>query len=280
MSTHSCWQSRRVVNVGERKQCGFCAACLLRRVGLHAAGVNEARDAYVVSDLAATDAGGALSAIPLQADRNIMVEYGSVGARHLQHLAELADLPDDAAQVIGMSRPRLVSIEKGVHRVRVQEIQMLARHYGVSVNALLRREALHTDLMPRFRKLRETEDAHTTEATLLFNDLIKVDVEMESILGIQRRRNYPPARGINDGDVVALAEKHVKELRDWLGLGPGPIADIFSVIELSFGIRLYQPRLSSSSKVAGLFTYDERHRRLHSSQRQPSIATSHPIRGS
>jgi Zn-dependent peptidase ImmA (M78 family) len=57
--------------------------------------------------------------------------------------------------------------------------------------------------------------------------------------------------------VVALAEKHPKDLHDWLGLGPGPIADIFSVIELGLGIRLYQRRLSSSSKVAGLFTYDE-----------------------
>lgn len=178
--------------------------------------------------------------------------------RRLRIARENADIrQDDAAQVIGMSRPTLVSIEKGVRRVRIQEIQMLARHYGVSVNALLRREAVHTDLMPRFRKLRETEDAHTTEAILLFNDLIKADVEMENILGIQRRRNCPPARGINDGDVVALAEKHAKELRDWLGLGPGPIADIFSVIELGLGIRLYQRRLSSNSKVAGLFTYDE-----------------------
>lgn len=45
--------------------------------------------------------------------------------------------------------------------------------------------------MPRFRKLRETEDAHITEAVQLLNDLIKADVEMENILGIQRGRNYP-----------------------------------------------------------------------------------------
>lgn len=178
--------------------------------------------------------------------------------RRLRIARENADIrQDDAAQVIGMSRPTLVSIEKGVRRVRIQEIQMLARHYGVSVNALLRREAVHIDLMPRFRKLRETEDAHTTEVVQLFNDLIKADVEMENTLGIQRRRNYPPERGINAGDVVALAEKHAKDLRDWLGLGPGPIADIFLVIELGLGIRLYQRRLSSGSKVAGLFTYDE-----------------------
>ena len=68
---------------------------------------------------------------------------------------------------------------------------------------------------------------------------------------------YPPERGINEGDVLTLAENDAQELREWLGLGPGPIADIFSVIELGLGIRLYQRRLSSKSKVAGLFTYDE-----------------------
>lgn len=164
---------------------------------------------------------------------------------------------DNAAQIIDMSRATLVSIEQGVRRARIQEIQILARHYGVSVNALLRREAVHTDLMPRFRKLQETEDSHTSEAIQQFNDLIKADVEMENMLGIERRRNYPAERGISEGDVITLAEKHAKELRDWLGLGLGPIADIFSIIELGLGIRLYQRRLSSKSKVAGLFTYDE-----------------------
>jgi Zn-dependent peptidase ImmA (M78 family) len=163
---------------------------------------------------------------------------------------------EEAAQVIGMSRPTLISIEKGTRRVRIQELQTLASHYGVSVNALLRREAVHTDLLPRFRKLRETEDEHTIEAIRLLNDLVKAEVELENVLGIERRKNYPPERGINTGDVAELAEQHAQELRSWLGLGSGPIADIFMLINLDLGIRLYQRRLSSGSKVAGLFTYD------------------------
>ena len=191
-----------------------------------------------------------------------MADLNELGAQELGRRLRLARenagiRQDDAAQFIGMSRPTLVSIEKGVRRVRIEELQVLTRHYGVSVNTLLRREAVHTDLMPRFRKLRETDDKYTAEAIQLFNDLIRADVEMENVLGIERRRNYPPDRGINEGNVLTLAEKHAQELRAWLGLGPGPIADIFSVIELSLGIRLYQRRLSSKSKVAGLFTYDE-----------------------
>lgn len=161
---------------------------------------------------------------------------------------------DDAARVIGMSRPTLVSIEKGTRRVRIQELQMLARRYGLSVNALLRREAVHTDLLPRFRKLRETEDNSTAEAVRVFNNLIKADIELENLLGINRQRNYPPDHGINEGKVIILAEQHAQDLRDWLGLGPGPIADIFSIIEFGLGIRLYQRHLPS--KIAGMFTYD------------------------
>jgi len=95
VSTHSCWQVRRVVNIGGRKQCGLCAACLLRRFSLHAAEVDEDPNTYVVSNLANSDIGKALSVISEKADRDIMVEYGSIGARHMQHLADMAALPDD-----------------------------------------------------------------------------------------------------------------------------------------------------------------------------------------
>ena len=113
---------------------------------------------------------------------------------------------DEAAHVIETSRPTLVSIEKGTRRVRIQELQKLTHHYGVSVNVLLRREAVHIDLIPRFRKMKETEDGHTAEAVQLLNDLVKAEVELENILGIERHTNYPPERGINTGKVVDVAE--------------------------------------------------------------------------
>lgn len=98
-STRSCWQTRRVVNVGDRKQCGLCAACLLRRLSLHAAGVDETPATYVVSDLSGSDVNKALSVIRQTTDRDVMVKYGSVGVRHLQHLADMADLGDGALRV-------------------------------------------------------------------------------------------------------------------------------------------------------------------------------------
>ncbi len=175
--------------------------------------------------------------------------------RRLRIARENASIRQDkAAELLGTSRPTLVSIEKGMRRVRMNELQTLANLYGISANALLRREAVHTDMVPRFRKLRETEDNDTLSAMQILNDLVKAEVELENVLGIERRRNYPPERGIGTGDVVKQAQKHAQELRDWLGMGSGPIVDIFSLIEIDLGIRLYQRKLAS--KIAGLFSYD------------------------
>jgi Zn-dependent peptidase ImmA (M78 family)/DNA-binding XRE family transcriptional regulator len=178
--------------------------------------------------------------------------------RRLRLARETAGIrQDEAAQLIDVSRPTLVAIEQGVRRARIHELQILAQRYGTSVNAVLRRESVHTDLMPRFRRLRETEDTHTAEAVALLNNLAKGEAELENVLGVVRVRNYPPENGISDGDVVALAAKNAARFRDFLGLGRGPILDIFRIIEHQLGIRLYQRRLSSRSKVAGLFAYDQ-----------------------
>lgn len=125
-STRSCWQKRRIVNVGGIKQCGLCAACLLRRLSLHAADVNEASDTYVVSDLTLADAHDALSVIPRKVDRDIMFEYGSVGVRHLQHLADMADLPDCAlrAHVSEIATATEVTYEDTLKKLRT----MLVAH--------------------------------------------------------------------------------------------------------------------------------------------------------
>jgi hypothetical protein len=95
-STRSCWQSRHIVNIsGKRRQCGLCAACLLRRFSLYAAGIVELSDAYVVSDLSVSDVNSALSLIKLDVDRRTMLEYGIAGIRHFHHLAGLAFQPDE-----------------------------------------------------------------------------------------------------------------------------------------------------------------------------------------
>jgi Zn-dependent peptidase ImmA (M78 family)/transcriptional regulator with XRE-family HTH domain len=161
----------------------------------------------------------------------------------------------DAAALVGVVRTTLVAIEQGKRRVHMDELQKLATAYRTSANALLRREAVHLDMVPRFRKLQESSDDAVERATRLLNDLVRAEVELENALGVSRTRNYPPERPILPGDIRAQAEQDAQELRDWLGLGPGSITDIVSILDLQLGIRVYVRPLDG--KVSGLFAYDE-----------------------
>lgn len=161
----------------------------------------------------------------------------------------------EAAAIAGVVRTTLVAIEQGKRRVHMGELQKLATAYRTSANALLRREAVHLDMVPRFRKLEESSDDAVERATRLLNDLVRAEVELENALGVSRARNYPPERPILPGDIRAQAEQDAQELRDWLGLGPGPVTDIVSILDLQLGIRVYVRPLDG--KVSGLFAYDD-----------------------
>jgi len=160
-----------------------------------------------------------------------------------------------AADAMGMSRTTLIAIEQGQRRVRLEELQKLAKLYGTSLNALLRQEAVHLDLIPRFRKQAEHTSSEVEAAIALMNNLIRAEVELENLLGIQRIRNYPQERPILSGNVKAQAEQDALELRQWLGLGLAPIKDIVDLFELQIGIRTFVRRLDG--KISGMFVYDD-----------------------
>lgn len=160
-----------------------------------------------------------------------------------------------AAAAIGVARTTLVAIEQGKRRVRTHELQALAIRYGTSANAILRREAVHLDLVPQFRSMARCPGDGTEEAARMLTHLVSVEVELENVLGVVRHLNYPRARPILPGTVRPQAEQDAQELRVWLGLGAGPVRDILSIMELDLGIRVYVRPLGS--RISGLFTYDD-----------------------
>jgi len=89
--TWSCWQQTRQVSVDRKKrQCGICAACMLRRMSVHAAGLSEARETYVWEDLKARHFGdGAATSFPKKKVTGKLRDYAIAGALHLDHLAGL-----------------------------------------------------------------------------------------------------------------------------------------------------------------------------------------------
>ena len=137
----------------------------------------------------------------------------------------------EAADAIKMARTTLAVIELGQRRARLEELQKLATIYKTSANAILRREAVHLDMVPRFRKLADSADSAMEDAARLLNDLVRAEVELEDALGIERVRNYPPERPLLPGDVRTQAEQDAQELRDWLGLRV-PLEHVKAVVSL------------------------------------------------
>jgi hypothetical protein len=87
VTTRSCWQDNRHASVdGHRRQCGICAACMLRRLSVHAAGLSEPDGTYIWDDLKAHSfESGAASGV--KKIEKVQREYAIAGTLHLDHLA-------------------------------------------------------------------------------------------------------------------------------------------------------------------------------------------------
>lgn len=159
-----------------------------------------------------------------------------------------------AANALEVARTTVVAIEQGQRRIRLDELQRLAALYGTSVNALMRRESVHVDLRPRFRKAGE-QDADVDASAAALTQLVEAELELESLLGVQRTRNDPPERPILPGDVGLQAEQDAIELRQSLGLGLAPVHDMVTLLELQLGARVFVRRLPP--RISGLYAYLE-----------------------
>ena len=173
----------------------------------------------------------------------------------LRNAREAAGLTQaSAADAIGVARTTLVAIEKGQRPWRPLELQRLAVTYGTSANELLRREAVHIDLAPRFRKLTQKDDKDAEEAVRTLVALVRAEVELENLLGIRRAQNYPAERPILPGNLDVQAAADATEVREKLGLGLAPIRDLVSLLEFEVGVRVYTRPLGAH--ISGLFAHD------------------------
>jgi hypothetical protein len=98
--TRSCWQKPRQIRVGKNqplRQCGFCAACILRRISVHAAGFKEPANTYAFENVsAATLSAGMAEGFPVDSLHGNQHAYAVAGAMHFDHLADLRRSEDAA----------------------------------------------------------------------------------------------------------------------------------------------------------------------------------------
>jgi 7-cyano-7-deazaguanine synthase in queuosine biosynthesis len=98
-STRSCWQQSRQASVdGSRRQCGICAACMLRRLSVHAAGLSERKETYLWENLkVSTFEKGAANGFEHITDK--LRDYAIAGTLHLDHLAALRSTRSGRASI-------------------------------------------------------------------------------------------------------------------------------------------------------------------------------------
>ena len=161
-----------------------------------------------------------------------------------------------AADDMKLARTTLIAIEKGERRIRADEFRDMAALYGSSVNEFFQSESAAVELVPRFRALSGAGNQAAAEAARLLCDLAIAEVELERILGMPLRKDYPPERRIGPGDIREQAEDAALDTRQRLGLGLSPISDIISLLELEVGIRIFIQPLRSGA-ISGLFVFDE-----------------------
>lgn len=96
--TRSCWQKPRQISVGKKqplRQCGYCAACILRRLSVHAALLAEPAESYALEDLSAPSLeAGMARGFDLDRLQGKQQDYAAAGAMHFDHLAALRQSED------------------------------------------------------------------------------------------------------------------------------------------------------------------------------------------
>jgi 7-cyano-7-deazaguanine synthase in queuosine biosynthesis len=154
--TLSCWQQSRQVSVDhKRRQCGICAACMLRRMSIHAAGLSESKETYVWEALNAKafDAGAAPS-FPKNKITGKLRQYAIAGALHLDHLAGLqasrADAQTLALNVFQLSRSLGIpepDIQTKLNRLLSQhETEWKNFVHSLGKNSFVAKWAIHASL--------------------------------------------------------------------------------------------------------------------------------------
>ncbi len=126
--TRSCWQQSRHCSVdGRRRQCGVCAACMLRRMSMFTAGIDEPLETYIWENLSAEhlDEGVATGFDNITPT---LRKYAVAGVLHMDHLADLVESPLHARTLRRVTRDTAEALAREPADVELQLRAMLERH--------------------------------------------------------------------------------------------------------------------------------------------------------
>lgn len=125
-STKSCWKDNRWSSVqGSWRHCGVCAACMLRRVSVHAAGLTEGPETYVSTDMSASTLETAMDS-DFKHLNGAYREYAIAGVRHMADLAAMADV--GVRPIVKRHANSLGRVLRGVDHIEGRMVRLLEQH--------------------------------------------------------------------------------------------------------------------------------------------------------
>lgn len=166
------------------------------------------------------------------------------------------------ADALGVARTTITAMEAGQRRPRASELSQLARLYGRRVGELVRPpESPQLEAFAvQFRAARRPpglDDDTDLEADIrLFEQLCLNYLKLERLTNSPLPRRYPPEYEVAGIDVEVAAQEIAESERNRLGLGDGPLNDLWGLLESDVGLRIFAPPFKSS-RLSGLFTYTE-----------------------
>jgi Zn-dependent peptidase ImmA (M78 family)/transcriptional regulator with XRE-family HTH domain len=163
-----------------------------------------------------------------------------------------------AADALGVARTTITAMEKGDRRPRAAELVRLAQLYGRQVRDMVRpvSSSPEPDFVVQFRAARRADGEQPAADSRRFEDLCRWYVEIESLLDAPLPRRYPPEYDITGTPPERAAEEVAASERNRLGLGDGPIGDLWGLLETDVGLRVFALPMSDS-RIAGMFVFTE-----------------------
>ncbi|PCI11648.1 hypothetical protein COB72_00420 [bacterium] len=128
--TRSCWQPSHQVSVnGEVRQCGICAACILRRMSIHSAKLVESSTTYVWNNLSAPSFEEAADPdYTIKNPHGVMRDYAIAAALHHDHFAEILQTESSLVSVQRHIHDLSQSLEIDVSEAKAKLHQLVEQH--------------------------------------------------------------------------------------------------------------------------------------------------------
>lgn len=164
-----------------------------------------------------------------------------------------------AADALGVARTTLTALEKGDRRPRAAELVRLAEIYGRQVADLTRSlpSARPESFVVQFRGARggqAVDDPKTAADIAAFQQLCEDYAELERLTDNPLPRRYPEPYDVAGTDPERAGEEVASSERLRLGLGDGPIGDLWGLLEGEVGLRRFAPPFASANAGMFLFT--------------------------